>query len=132
MAEQLGRKGVLKMGSPAATVVAGVRAKTININNTVIDITTALSAGIRTMLAEPGAKSVSLSVDGLFDDSDMRLMDLALSGTNVIADFVLEFPEFTLTGKFALPTFTLGAPYNESQTFSATLESSGAIVKGIV
>jgi len=124
MAEILGRKVVISVGG---TPIATARTKNLTINNEAVDVTSDGDDGIQRLLAEPGQKSVELSVEGLYDGSS--LMDVALDGT-LIQEVELDYGSYTLEGDFFLSSYTEGQPYNEATTFSATFMSSGAIVKG--
>lgn len=123
MAEKLGRKVTLKINSVA---VATARTKNLTINNEMIDITSDGDDGIQRALAEPGQKSVEISVDGLA--ADATLLDFSL-GNNLITELELDYGTYTLTGDFYQSSYTEGLPYNEAITFSATYSSSGAIAK---
>lgn len=128
MAELLGRKASLTIDG---SVVATGRTVNLTINNEVIDVTGNQDDGIQRMLTEAGQKSVEFSYDGLFDSADPALLDLSLA-TDISTELVLTFPEFTITGTFVMPSFTAGLPYNEAITFSASFQSSGAVVKAVV
>lgn len=123
MAEILGRKVTVSVGG---SVIATARTKNLTINNEAIDITSDGDDGIQRILAEPGQKSVELSLEGLYEGSS--IMDIALNGT-LIQECILDYDSYTLTGDFFLSSYSEGQPYNEAVTFSATLMSSGAVVK---
>lgn len=127
MSEILGRKAILKMGAPM-TAVASVRTKGFTVDNATVDLTNDSDNGIQVLAAEAGQKSVSMSVDGLFNTTELRLMDLALSATPQAA-FELDFGTFSINGTFSLTNFTTNGTYNDATTFSASLSSSGAVVK---
>jgi len=132
MAEILGRKASVTIGG---NTVATGRTKNLTINNELIDVTGDDDAGIQRMLNEPGQKAVEFTYDGLFDTEDTTLLDQALDGSDVSAEVVVTFPttagSFTLTGTFLISSFSLGAPYNEATTFSASFNSSGAVAKAV-
>lgn len=123
MAEILGRKVVVTVGT---TPVATARTTSMAINNEAVNITSAGDDGVRRIMSEAGEKSVEVTLDGLYIDSS--LMDLALGGT-LIQDVELDYQTYTLSGDFFLSAYNEGQPYNEAVTFSATLMSTGAIVK---
>lgn len=130
MAEMIGRKAALTIDGAA---VATGRTKTLTINNEVIDITGDSDDGIQRMLTVAGQKSVEFSYEGLFDSADTTLLDLSLASDDISAALVLTVDGlFTITGTFVMPSFSLGAPYNEATTFSATFNSTGAVVKAVV
>ena len=117
----VGRKAVLSKG---ATAIAAVRTKTMSIANEPVDITSDDDDGFRTMLAEPGNKTLDITVEGVAKDDD--LLALAVSGTDILDSFSILFPGIgTIAGDFVVSSFEIGAAYNEAATFSATLQSSG-------
>lgn len=122
MAAFVGRKATLSKG---ATLVAAIRTKSASINNEPVDITTDDDNGFRTMLQDPGTKTLDLTVEGIIKDA--TLLTIAMSTTNILDAFSLLFPTIgTLAGDFVVTGFETGAPYNEAATFSCTLQSSGA------
>lgn len=123
MAEILGRKVVVTVGT---TPVATARTTSMAINNEAVNITSAGDDGVRRIMSEAGEKSVEVTLDGLYTDSS--LMDLALGGT-LIQDVELDYQTYTLSGDFFLSAYNEGQPYNEAITFSATLMSTGAVIK---
>jgi predicted secreted protein len=124
MAEILGRKVIV---SVASTPVATARTTSFTINNEAVNITSVGDDGVRRLMEEPGEKSIEITLDGLYTDSS--LMELALNGT-LINEVELDYGSYTIEGDFFLSSYNEGQPYNEAVTFSATLMSTGAIVKG--
>lgn len=125
MAEMLGRKVSISIGG---NVVATARTKNLSINNEMIDVTSDGDSGIQRFLSEPGQKGVEISVEGLMDDDS--LLTTALSN-DLSATVALDYGTYTISGSFVMPSYSEGIPYNEAVTFSATLSSSGAVVKGV-
>jgi predicted secreted protein len=124
MAEMLGRKVVISVaGSPVATA----RTVSMTINNEAVNITSAGDDGVRRLMGDAGEKSVEITLDGLYTGAS--LMDLALS-SSLIEDVELDYGTYTVEGDFFISSYNEGQPYNEAITFSATLMSSGAVVKG--
>jgi predicted secreted protein len=124
MAEIKGSAVVISVGGDA---VATARTKSLTINNSVIDITSDGDDGIRRILADPGQKDVDLSVEGLYIDTSF--LDVALNG-NLLVDVELGYKTHTISGDFFISTYSESMTYNDAVTFSATLLSSGAVVKG--
>jgi len=124
MAEILGRKVTISVGG---TPIATARTKNLTINNEAVDVTSDGDDGIQRMLDEPGQKSVEIAIEGLYEGSS--LMDIALDGT-LIQAVELDYVSYTLEGDFFMSSYSEGQPYNEAVTFSATLMSSGAVIKG--
>ena len=126
MAKRLGRKVTISVGG---SVVAVARTKTLTINNEPVNVTADGDDGIQKMLNEPGEKSVETSIDGLGDQESF--ITKALSD-DLIEEVVLNYGTFTITGDFFQASYSEGLPYNDSITFTASYQSSGAVVKAAV
>lgn len=132
MAAQKGRSILIKISdgsSPASfTTIAGLRSKTITINNETVDITTADEAPWRQLLGDTGLRSVSVSGSGVFqDDAAMNSVeDLAMDGT--LQEFQLVFGNGDIMqGMFAVSSFEHGGEHTAEQTASISLESATII-----
>lgn len=121
MATFVGRKAVLKKDT---TTIASLRTRTVTLNNEPVDVTTDDAEGFRTLLAEPGTKTLDISCEGL--TTDATLLTAAMSGTDILEAYSILFPAIgTLAGDFVITSFEVGAAYNEASTFSASLQSAG-------
>lgn len=125
MAEQLGRKVTITIGSESR---ATARTKNLTINNEMVDVTSDGDDGIQRYITEPGQKAVEVSVEGMFDVDDETLPDLALS-SDLSETVELDYGTYTISGTFVMPSYSEGQTYNDAVTFSATFQSSGAVVK---
>lgn len=109
--------------------VAGMRAKTIQLNAGVVDAThTGSAGGWRELLSGAGVKSVRVSGSGVFRDeaSDTRMREVFMSRTAVSWQLVV--PDFAqLTGPFLISQLSYGGDFDGEATFSLTLESAGEI-----
>lgn len=108
------------------TPVAGMRTKTITINNEAVDITTDDDQGWRSLLGDdPALRSIDISVEGILKDA--ALIELATTGgSGLISEYELAIQGLgVFTGDFHIGSLELGAPYNEAVTFSCTISSSG-------
>jgi len=122
MASNVGRKLLIKRDG---TTIAGVRTKSVTINNEAIDVTTDDDSGYRTLLEEPGQKQIDLSVEGLTKDD--ALLQSAAEGTTLIDAYTIEFPSgATITGDFRFNNLEMGAEYNAAITFTAEIQSTGS------
>ena len=117
--------------SRAGTAIVGARTDSVTINSEPVDITDKDDQGWRTMLADVGVRSISCEVEGV-------LKNATLLGIGVgTASALLESCEAeiegiaTFTGNFYLQSIALGAEQADAVTFTATLESSGAITATI-
>jgi predicted secreted protein len=118
----VGRKAILKKG---LITIAAVRSRTATINNEPVDVTSDDDNGFRTLLADPGTKTMDISFEGVAKDATM--LTLIMSTTDILDSFSILFPTIgTLAGDFVVTSFEMGAPYNEAGTFSCSLQSSGA------
>jgi len=132
MAAQKGRLLLIGLGDGASvesfTNVAGLRSKTLTINNESVDITTSDDAPWRALLGDTGLRTVSLSGSGVFQDDAAinSIEDLALAGT--LNNFEITFENGdTISGAFQVTSFEYGGEHTGEQTFSMSLESSGTI-----
>lgn len=133
MPAQKGRAIIIAIGDGATveafTSIAGLRTKTLTINNETVDITTSDEAPWRELLGDTGLRSVSLSGSGVFqDDAAINLVeDLVMSG--LLSNFKITFENGDdITGAFQVTSFEYGGEHTAEQTYSMSLESSGTPV----
>lgn len=106
--------------------VVGARADNITISNEPIDATDKDDAGWRTLI-DVGARSFSAEVEGVLKD-DTLIAEAAGTGTLLIKECVVDIDGIaTLTGDFMLASIQLAGEQADVTTFTATMESSGAI-----
>lgn len=126
-----GRDALVKIssdGGSSFTTVAGVRTNGVTINNEPVDVTNAGSGGFREYLADGGVQSVSMNVDGVVVDNTAfeTMLTQAKDRTKVYYQFA--FANLgTITSKFVITSIQLTGSYNEAQTFTAQVESSGPL-----
>ena len=132
MAAQKGRDILLKLSdgvSPAGfTSIAGLRSKTLTINNETVDITTSDEAPWRKLMGDVGIRSVSLSGSGVFqDDSAVNsIEDLALSGA--LEEFQAVFGNGDIMqGVFQVTSFEYAGEHAGEQTYSISMESADIV-----
>jgi TP901-1 family phage major tail protein len=132
MAASKGRSILLKISdgtSPGAfTSIAGLRSKTITVNNETVDITTSDDAPWRQLLANTGIRTVSVSGSGVFqDDSAVNdVEDLAMNGLSQEFQMVFENGDI-IQGTFQVTSFEYGGEHTAEQTYSASFESAGNV-----
>lgn len=137
MAKQKGRLLLIKIGDSAPsneafTVLCGLISKTLTINNSEIDVTTAdcaLPGGVLWTEVLAGAKRVSVSGNGLFKDetAEATLNTLAMS-ENPAANFQIIVPAFgTFQGAFFVANVEYGGEKEGGVTYSLSLASSGPV-----
>ena len=118
----VGRKATITKG---AAPIAAIRTRTVSINNEPVDITSDDDNGFRTLLQDPGTKTLDLSIEGVAKDA--TLLTSVMSTTDIIETLSILFPTIgTIAGDFVVASFEVAAPYNEAATFTASLQSSGA------
>ena len=118
----VGRKATITKGS---TPIAAIRTRTVSINNEPVDITSDDDNGFRTLLQDPGTKTLDLSIEGVAKDP--TLLTSVMSTTDITETLSILFPTIgTIAGDFVVASFEVAAPYNEAATFTASLQSSGA------
>lgn len=123
----VGRDVEVRKGTTTGVLVAGVRTKSVTINNEPIDVTTDDSAGFRELLETSSERHFDLSVEGLTKNTD--LLELAVAGTALIDEFSIVFPgtpNVVVRGDFRINNFQMGAEYNDAVTFTAELQSTGS------
>ncbi len=120
-------------GTP--TLIAAVTTKSPNRARTAVDVTTDDDNGWRSLLANPGNKSVDLSVEGVLLESttfdatafmnqwyqSAELMNVTVETPSELAN------NGTETGLFFLASFNTTGSQDGSVTFTAELQSSGEI-----
>ncbi|WP_028029891.1 phage major tail protein, TP901-1 family [Gemmobacter nectariphilus] len=137
MAKKKGRLLLIKIGDGATpteafTTLCGLRSKTLTINNSEIDVTTADCAdpgGALWTEVLGGTKRVSVSGNGYFKDeaSEARMNTVAMSA-DPIANFQVIVPDFgTFAGAFLLSSAEYGGEQEDGVTYSLSLASSGTV-----
>ena len=133
MTAQTGLSMLLKKGAHGAGVtVAGLQATTMKLNNTLVDVTTKDSAGWKTLLAGAGVQSVQVTASGVFQNAAgfKSLMTDAFAATSV--EYSLFFGDVDyIDANFIISNFEVSGPYDKEQTFTCTLESSGAVTSSL-
>ena len=132
MAAQKGSALLLKIGdgaSPEAfTTVGGLRSTSITLNDEAVDVTTKDSSNARTLLANGGIQTITISGSGVFTDAASETTLRGKFGASSFSNFQVIIPDFgTYTGAFMVASLEYAGEYNGEVTYSVTLESSGTI-----
>lgn len=113
----------------AGVTIAGGRSKSMSINNEQVDVTTSDNMPWRTLLADAGVKSMSLSISGVYVDDaslDQAIEDQLAQSIN---DFIIISDRGdAFTGPFMYASLERSAEYNDAEQYSISLESAGEIV----
>jgi TP901-1 family phage major tail protein len=127
MAAQKGRSFLLKQGTAAGgTTLAGMRVTSLTINNEQVDITNKDSAGWRTLLEGAGTQSMDISVEGVFTNAAVEHTVRGYAVANSINAFGLLFPDGdTIDGNWAISNYQRSGSFNNEETYSMSLQSSG-------
>lgn len=131
MAAQKGSALLIKIGSGSPvsyTTIAGLRSTSITMNDEAVDITNKDSAGVRTLLAQGGVNSMSVSGSGVFTDVAVDGTLRSAFNAGSFSSYQIVIPDFgTYTGTFMVASLEYAGEYNGEVTYSVTLESSGAV-----
>lgn len=132
MAANSGNDFLLKVGDGASTeaftTLAGMRTTSMTINNALVDITTKDSSHNRTILSGGGVKSMSISADGVFTDAAVEETLRANATANTLNNYQIEFGNGdTYEGAFLITSYQRAGSNDAEETFSVSLESSGAL-----
>lgn len=113
--------------SRAGTAIVGARTDSVTINNEPIDITDKDSLGWRTLIADVGVRSVSCEVEGILNNAALIGVSTGTASALLSACTVQIEGIGTFSGDFYLQSLALGAEQGDAITFTATLESAGAV-----
>ncbi len=124
MAKSIGRLLVIKKGG---TKLASIRTKTVAWNGEAVDVTTDDDSGFRTLLSNAiGQEQIDLSGDGLELDSVLKDIAFDPAVGKQLTDITIEFPDGEIiSGNFQFVSFEVVGPYQESTTFTYSMQSSG-------
>jgi predicted secreted protein len=119
-----GRKLLVKIGS---TLIAAVQSKEITRAREAVDVTNDDDDGWRTLLPDPGMRTIDLSIEGVATAANYADILERWNG-DTMESITLESPDGTTeTGSFFLSNLTNGGEHNGNITFSAQLMSSGPV-----
>jgi len=132
MAVQKGSALLVKVGDGASpevfTTVAGLRDTSISINAETIDVTNKDSSRVRTLLADAGIKSFSISGSGVFTDSASEQTILTNFSASTFSNYQFLVPDYnTFSGKFQVVSIEYAGSYNGEVTYSMSFESADAV-----
>ncbi|SHK48969.1 phage major tail protein, TP901-1 family [Paramaledivibacter caminithermalis] len=113
-------------------ILGGQRGATLNRSSETIDITTKSSSGWREN--EASIKEWSIEADGLLVESDTAFSDLEsayMNGTKVLVELATAAGN-KYSGEALITDFPIEAPYDDTATYSVTLQGTGALTKTTV
>ena len=132
MAVQKGSALLVKVGNAASpevfTTVAGLRDTSISINAETIDVTNKDSSRVRTLLADAGIKSFSISGSGVFTDAASEQLILTNFSATTFLNYQFLVPDYnTFTGAFQVTSIEYSGSYNGEVTYSMSFESASTV-----
>ena len=132
MAAQKGSALLMKIGDGASpevfTTIGGMRSTSLAMNDEAVDVTNKDSSRARTLLAQGGVNSMTVSGSGVFTDSASETTLRGKFDSSSFSNYQFLVPDFgTFTGAFMLQSLEYAGEYNGEVTYSFTFESSGTI-----
>jgi TP901-1 family phage major tail protein len=132
MAVQKGASLVVKIGNGASpevfTTVAGLQDTSISINQETVDVTNKDSSRVRTLLAQGGVKSFTITGSGIFQDHASEQSVLTAFDGASFTNFQFLVPDYnTFTGAFQVTTLDYTGTYNGAVQYSMTFESASTV-----
>ena len=127
MAGHNGRELTLDWDS---TTLVGVRSRGFSITNDHVDVTTDDDSGWRTLLDDPGIRSVEVTVAGVTSDEALLadIMAASVSGLTLQADLPSSLGSpGNLSGTYQVTSYENNGEHDGAVEFSATFASSGAV-----
>tara|TARA_R100001510_G_scaffold21831_1_gene19116 strand:+ start:890 stop:1303 length:414 start_codon:yes stop_codon:yes gene_type:complete len=132
MAAQKGSALLMKIGNGGSpetfTGIGGMRSTSLSMNDEMVDITNKDSQRARTLLAQGGTNSMTVSGSGVFTDSSSETLLRSKFDESGLTNYQFLVPDLgTFTGNFRLTTLEYAGEFNGEVTYSFTFESSGSI-----
>lgn len=129
MAAYIGRNMVLKSGTGVgATLITQCRTLDFTVNHEQVEITNKDSLGWQTFLENAGTKGVQVSVAGIVDNTTAFEAFQTSAQAGSIAAFRIEYADTDIIeASFHISNYAVSSGFNNEQTFTATLNSSGAV-----
>ncbi len=123
----------VKIDAFGGSALAGVVSKDLSYSISNIDTTDDTSGGNAEYLSEPGRVDRTLSISGKVKNLDIlaSLEENLANGQNIYT-MTLSFPDgtttgSTLSGDWAITSFSIGAPHEEATTYELEIASSGGV-----
>ena len=111
------------------TLIAAIQTKSTTMNREAVDVTTDDSDGWRTLLPEPGVRSVDQSIEGVVTSANVSVITDEWEG-NVLSDITIVGPdgrEMTAADGFFLGNVEMSGEQDGHVAFTAELQSSGEV-----
>ncbi len=114
----------------SSTTLAGVVTRGLTITNDFVDVTTDDDSGWRTLLADPGVRSVEVTLGGVTTDEVLLKAIMAASVTSEVLKADLPSSLATpgnLSGSYLVSSYETSGETDGKVDFSATFMSTGAV-----
>jgi TP901-1 family phage major tail protein len=125
MAGHNGRKLIIEWDT---VDLVGIRTKTYSVTNDYVDVTNDDDDGWRTLLADPGLRSVEVTVGGI--TVDQILLNEIMKANITGEPLDIELPTATgaqLSGTFVVSNYEGSGEHDGAYEFSATFMSAGVV-----
>jgi len=110
-----------------AVTLVGVRTKGYTVSNEYVDVTTDDDDGWRTLLSDPGVRSVEVTVGGISSDQVLLAAIMAASVSSETLTVNLPTTTGTLAGLFLISSFEQTGEHDGAVEFTATFQSAGVV-----
>ena len=132
MAVQKGSALLVKIGNAGSpetfTTVAGLQSTELTMNAETIDVTNKDSVKVRTLLADAGTQSFSISASGVFTDAASEASVRTAFAASTFSNFQFIVPDFaTFTGAFQVTSIAYNGEFNGAVQYSMNFESAGTV-----
>jgi len=113
-----------------STTLVGIRTRGFTVTNDYVDVTTDDDSGWRTLLANPGVRSVEVTAGGI--TSDEVLLAAIMAGSVSGEALSIELPTSlavpgSVAGTFLVSSFEETGEHDGAVEFTATFMSTGAV-----
>jgi len=123
-----GRDLIIKLDGSPPVAIAAVTSKEIARAREAVDVTTDDSNGWRTLLPNPGMRTIDITVEGVAT-AENYAQHLEMWDGSTMENIILEHPDgSTDSGAFFISALSHSGEHNGAVTFSMQMQSSGAIV----
>ena len=113
-----------------STTLVGVRTRGMTVTNDYVDVTTDDDSGWRTLLAQPGLRSIEVTVGGISSDevllADIMAANVAATTLQGALPSSLASPG-NMSGSFLVSSFEKTAEHDGAVEFTATFMSTGVV-----
>lgn len=113
-----------------STTLAGVRTRGMTVTNDYVDVTNDDDAGWRTLLADPGVRSVEVTIGGITTDEVLlaAMMEASVTTGTLVGNLPssLTTPG-TMSGEYLVSSFEQNGNHDGEVEFTATFMSTGEV-----